>query len=113
MSNYVTPTVEPSLEDPIRPDEDVKRIFYHQVMEEINKHQAACMIHGIRRVYYDIEKDRFHHRLSKRRRQSALHLIDTEAQREMLTTAYNEQHRALDDAVFFAMASSAEHIKFV
>jgi hypothetical protein len=116
LSNYVDPHVQPSLEDPIRPDEQVKRIFYRQVKEELNKHQAACITHGIRRCYYDIRQDSFHMRLTKRRRLSALSLIDNKAQLESLdlsTAGHLSSGQASNDDIFFAFASCAEHLKFI
>ncbi|MFP5516702.1 MAG: hypothetical protein ACLGJC_26930 [Alphaproteobacteria bacterium] len=113
LAGYVDSEVQPSFEEPLRPDEEVRRLFARQVMEETNLHQAACMRNGLRRSFYDPVSDVFHLRLTKRRRRSALTLLDTPAQFELLDDAtggrLGEDTASLDD-IMSAFASGAELI---
>lgn len=116
LADYVDPSVTPSNEDPRRPDEEVRRIFALQLMNETNLHQAACMRNGLRRAWYDPEKDYGELRLTKRRRRSALALIDPVAQMDLLRFTMGwaaEEDVESTDAIYFAFASAAEHLKFV
>jgi hypothetical protein len=81
---YVGPDTPVSFEEPLLPDEDVRRLFARQIMEETNLHQAACLRNRLRRRFYDPVADTFEIRLTKRRRRSALTLIDAAAQMELL-----------------------------
>lgn len=100
----------------VRPDEHVREMYFLQRMEEENLHQEACLRHGLRTCHYDMEGDSFELRLTKRRRRSALGLLDSLAQADLLEITYKEKHRNrtfTDDDVFFALASSSEHLQFV
>jgi hypothetical protein len=116
LSNYIDPGVAPSFEEAARPDEAVVDFYGRQLMEDLNRHQAACLYHGLWRIYYDPDSDRFHTRLTRRRRRSALLVINNLAQIEALDAATGgllSSGIASDDDVFFAFASSAEHLRFV
>jgi len=119
LSLYVDGRVQPSTEEPTRPDEVVKKIFYRQVKEELNKHQRACVIHGIRRCYWDTERDTFYLKLTKRRRISALHMINDQAQFEALRSLtdrlLNFQGPSSDDIddIYVAYGSDLEHLRYL
>ena len=116
LARYVDPQTSPSFEKPKRPDEDVRRLVARQLMEETNLHQAACMRNGLRRCFYNQTADEFELRLTKRRRRSALTLIDQPAQLELLdntTGGQLQDERASLDDVMSAFASGAEHLRFV
>jgi hypothetical protein len=116
LSEFIDPGVDLSFDEPRRPDEAVHRVFALQLMNETNLHQAACIRNGLRRIWYDPERDHGELRLTKRRRRSALTLIDPVAQMDLLqsTAGWNDGKDApSDDAVFFAFASAEEHLKFV
>jgi hypothetical protein len=116
LTRYVDPNTPSSFEEPLRPDEDVRRLFARQFMEETNLHQAACMRNGLRRAFYDPATDAFELRLTKRRRRSALTLVDRPAQMELLDDAtggrLQDEGASLDD-IMFAFASGAEQLRFV
>lgn len=116
LQEFVDPEIEPSFEEPLRPDQTVQHVFALQLMNETNLHQAACMRAGLRRSWYDIEQDYGELRLTKRRRRSALTLVDAPAQADLLRTTMGlkgGQTELSDDAVYFAFASAKEHLKFV
>jgi hypothetical protein len=116
LTEFIAPAVEFSYEEPLRPDEEVRKLFTLQLMNEINLHQAACMRNGLRRAWYDPEVDRGELRLTKRRRRSALTLIDPVAQSELLRAfaGWNDlAEEPEDDDVYFAFASADEHLRFV
>ncbi|QCN96647.1 hypothetical protein D3093_14990 (plasmid) [Azospirillum argentinense] len=116
LHEFIDPDVEPSFEEPLRPDQAVQHVFALQLMNETNLHQAACMRAGLRRSWYDVERDYGELRLTKRRRRSALTLIDVPAQADLLQTIMglkDGQAEQSEDAVYFAFASAKEHLKFV
>jgi hypothetical protein len=116
LQEFVDPEIEPSFEEPLRPDPAVQHVFALQLMNETNLHQAACMRAGLRRAWYDVEQDYGELRLTKRRRCSALTLVDAPAQADLLriTKGLNDGQTELsEDAVYFAFASAREHLKFV
>jgi hypothetical protein len=84
LREFVDPEVEPSFEEPLRPDQEVQQVFALQLMNETNLHQAACMRAGLRRSWFDVERDYAELRLTKRRRRSALTLVDAPAQEDLL-----------------------------
>jgi hypothetical protein len=102
-----------SPEEPRQPDSAVHRLWHLQFMEELNRHQAACLQYGLRTVWYDPAADRGELRLTKRRRRSALQLLDASAQLQQLhrATAGDLMGRPIDDdAVLLGLASSVEHL---
>jgi hypothetical protein len=116
LTRYVDPATSPSFEEPLRPDEDIRRLFTRQLMEETNLHQAACMRNGLRRTFYDPAADVFEIRLTKRRRRSALILLNPLAQMELLTNTTRDLLQDEDaplDGIMSAFASGAEYLRFV
>ena len=116
LHEFIDPEIEPSFEEPLRPDQAVQHVFALQLMNETNLHQAACMRAGVRRSWYDVEQDYGELRLTKRRRRSALTLIDAPAQADLLLTKIglkDGQPKLTEDAVYFALASAKEHLTFV
>lgn len=116
LQEFVDPEIEPSFEEPLRPDHAVQHVFALQLMNETNLHQAACMRAGLRRSWYDVEHDHGELRLTKRRRRSALTLVDVPAQAGLLRTTMgleDGQMELSEDAVYFTLASAMEHLKFV
>lgn len=116
LHELIEPDVEPSFEEPLRPDPEVQHAFTLQLMNEINLHQAACLRAGLRKCWYDAERDIGELRLTKRRRRSALTLIDEPAHLDLLQATIPLPHDLADqsgDAVFFACASAQEHLRFV
>jgi len=116
LTRCIDPSVAQSFEYSPRPDPEIVRLFGEQLWESWNKHEEACIKNGLWRVYYDKESDLFHIRLTRRRRLSALTAIDALAQIEFLDQVNNRRlssGKISDDDVYFALASSAEHLRFV
>ena len=116
LTEFVDPSAEISFEEPREPDEAVRRLFAAQLMNETNLHQAACMRNGLRRAWYDPENDCGELRLGKRRRRSAISLIDPLAQLDLLS-ALRKMDTSLklnleNDEVYFAFASADEHLRY-
>ena len=113
LADQVADDAPQSLEEPRQPDPAVHRLWSLQYMEELNHHQAACLHHGLRTVWYDPAADRSELRLTKRRRRSALQLLDVAAQMEQLhraTTGGLVGRPIDDDAVLLGLAGSVEHL---
>ncbi|WP_041262800.1 hypothetical protein [Citrifermentans bemidjiense] len=100
-------TITPSFENPLRPDPWVRETFIQQLMAELNLEQAARLRHGIWTCWYDPQSDRAHHRLTRRRRQSALLLLDKLAQPNLLQRLLGRslQDLSLDELCHVLMAS--------
>lgn len=116
LARYVDPNTVPSNDEPARPDAQVGRLFGRQLMEELNLHQAACMRNGLRKSFYDLNADRYELRLTKRRRRSALTLLDEPAQMELLSDTSGVRvwdKTTSPDDVMAAFASGAEHLRFI
>jgi len=116
LEEFIDPEIAPSFDEPLRPDQAVQHVFALQLMNEINLHQAACMREGLRSCWYDLEQDYGELRLTKRRRRSALTLVDAPAQADLLRITMGlkgGQTELSEDAVYFAFASAKEHLKFV
>lgn len=116
LHDFIDPKIEPSFEEPQRPDQAVQQVFAQQLMNETNLHQAACMRAGLRRAMLDVEHNYGELRLTKRRRRSALTLIDAPAQADLLRSTIDnlkdaQTEMSVDD-VYFAYASAKEHLKF-
>ena len=65
LQEFIDPEIEPSFEEPLRPDQAVQHVFALQLMNETNLHQAACMRAGLRRSWYDVDQDYGELRLTK------------------------------------------------
>jgi hypothetical protein len=116
LTNYVDDATEQSPNPPERPDHELQHLYYQKLMDVLNLHQRACVKNGLWRIYYDVEKDTFHARLTRRRRQSALLALNMAAQADLLNHLHKNQlsnNQLSDDDVYFALASSAEHLRFV
>ncbi len=116
LTHYINPAVTPSFEEPRRPDHQVAELFARQLMDTLNRHQAACIRNGLWRIYYDPTEDRFHSCLTKRRRLSALVALDSFAQEDLLddtTGGLLSSGKTSDDAIYFALASSVECLRFL
>jgi hypothetical protein len=116
LANYVDDATEQSPNPPERPDHELHHLYYRKLMGVLNLHQRACVKNRLWRIYYDPEKDTFHARLTKRRRHSALLALNMAAEADLLDHVCENQlsnGQLSDDDVYFAFASSAEHLRFV
>lgn len=113
LADQVASDAPQTSEEPTRPDTAVHQLWSLRYKEELNRHQAACLHHGLRTVWYDPAADRGELRLTKRRRLSALQLLDVAAQKAQLdlATAGDLVGRSMDDdAVLLSLAGSIEHL---
>lgn len=104
-----------SYEEAKKPDHKVREQFQRQLMVELNRHQHACLIHGFWRAYYSKSDDRFHMRLARRRRVSALSGLDPIAHVSALHNALGGNANvamSIDDA-FLRLASGQEHLQYI
>jgi hypothetical protein len=116
LARHIDWRVSQSSEEPTIPDERVKALWGLQYMEELNRHQAACVLQGLRRIWFDAAADLGQIRLTKRRRVSALRLLDEVSQLKMLegvTGGLLSESKITDDEVFFSFASSVEHLHYI
>jgi len=116
LANYVDEDTKQSPNPPERPDHELHYLYIEKLIDVLNLHQRACVKNGLWRMYYDPEKDTFYARLTRRRRYSALLALTVPAQAELLhhvqQNQFSKSHLSNDD-VYFALASSAEHLTFV
>ena len=116
LGNYVDEAVEQSPRLPDRPDHELQHLYYAKLTEVLNLHQRACVKNRLWRIYYDPVSDSFYARLTKRRRLSALFALNAAAQANLLDHIHGNELSSgdmSDDGVYFAFASSAEHLRFV
>ncbi|MBW3571809.1 MAG: hypothetical protein KY467_11945 [Gemmatimonadetes bacterium] len=107
-------TSTPSFADPPKPDAWVRAAFMRQLMDELNREQAARVRHGIWRCWYDPQADQFLHRLTRRRRRSALVLLDNIAQPALLQNLLGHPLQDLSlDELYHALAGSPEMLYFL
>lgn len=106
--------VPPSFRRPSRLDPWVQAAFSRQLTAELNLEQAARLRHGIWRCWHDQQSDRIHLRLTRRRRQSALVLLDDYAQPDLLQQLLDRPLQELSpDEVYHALAASPEILSFI
>lgn len=121
LAKRIDPSVKHSFVDPLQPDKSVQAIFRLQVFEELNYHQAYCIINGIRKCFIGIDKDEYKMKLTKCRRRSALYLLNSSAQIEVLarheTLKESLKHAftsaRLNDDLYFGFAGAVENIKYL
>lgn len=107
-------TVPPSFDRPRAPDPWVREAFRRQLMAELNREQEARLRQGIWSCWYDIKSDRGHHRLTRRRRLSALTLLDNHAQPALLQQLTDRPLTDLSiDEMHHVIAASPEMLSFV
>lgn len=105
--------VTPSFEPPRQPDKWVKAAFARQLMAELNREQAARLQQGIWACWYSPKTDLGQIRLARRRRQSALTLLDNIAQPSLLRRLLGPAGITLsDDQLYYALAASSEILHF-
>lgn len=106
--------VLPSFGNPLRPDPWVHAAFSRQLIAELNREQLARLRHGIWRCWYDPQTGIAHHRLTKRRRESALLLLNNQAQPTLLQHLLGNSLQELSpDAFYHALAASPEVLFFI
>lgn len=104
----------PDFSRPHRPDPWVHSEFRQQLMAELNREQRARLQQGVWRSWYDPNADTAHQRLTRRRRLSALMLLDARAKAELLQTISGKSLTDLTpDEMYHAMAASVETLRFL
>ena len=76
----------PDFSRPRQPDPWVHSEFGRQLMAELNREQHARIQQGVWRCWYDQQADFVHQRLTRRRRLSAIMLLDARAKAALLQT---------------------------
>jgi len=106
--------VGPSFDRPRAPNPWVREAFRRQLMAELNREQEARLRQGIWSCWYERKSDLAHHRLTRRRRLSALTLIDNHAQPALLQQLTNRPLADLSvDEVHHVIAASPEILSFI
>ncbi len=104
----------PDFSRPRRPDPWVHSEFGRQLMAELNREQHARVQQGVWRCWYDPQADVAHQRLTRRRRLSALMLLDARAKAALLQTITGKPLAGLSpDELYHAMAASVEMLHFL
>lgn len=104
----------PDFSRPRRPDLWVRSEFSGQLMAELNREQHARLQEGVWRCWYDPQADIAHQRLTRRRRLSALTLLDARAKAALFQFVTGKPLDGLSpDEVYHAMASSPEMLYFL
>jgi hypothetical protein len=106
--------VAPDFSRPQRPDPWVKDEFRKTLITEVNLEQAARLKYGIWRCCYESSADIFHYRLTRRRRVSALMLLNSRAQAALLQQLIGRSLSDLSpDDLYHAFAASPEMLHFL
>lgn len=104
----------PDFSRPRRPDPWVHSEFGRQLMAELNREQRARVQQGVWRCWYDPKADVAHQRLTRRRRLSALMLLDARAKAALLQTITCKSLADLtSDEMYHTMAASVEMLHFL
>ena len=104
----------PDFSRPRQPDPWVHSEFRRQLMAELNREQHARIEQGIWRCWYDPQADFAHQRLTRRRRLSALMLLDALSKAALLQTITGKSLAGLNpDEMYHAMAASEEMLYFL
>ena len=104
----------PDFSRPRKPDLRVRSEFSGQLMAELNREQHARVQEGVWRCWYDPQADVAHQRLTRRRRLSALTLLDARAKAALLHLVTGKPLGGLSpDEVYHAMAASLEMLHFL
>lgn len=107
-------TYIPSFLAPPKPDPWAKAAFSRQLMAEVNREQEARMRHGLWRGWIDITSGRIYHRITKRRRKSALRFLDVHAQASLLSNILGVPlDEVPEDTLFHNLAASKEVMVFL
>lgn len=107
-------TTEPDFSSPSRPDPSVHAVFCGQLMGELNREQHARLQQGIWQSLFDVKADIAHHRLTRRRRCSAMMMLDAPAKQALLELLIGRQLSELSlDDLNHALASSQEMLHFL
>ncbi|WP_434728513.1 hypothetical protein [Pseudomonas soli] len=107
-------TTEPDFSRPSRPDPSVHAAFGKQLMEELNREQHARVQQGIWQPFFDIKEDIAQQRLTRRRRGSALMMLDAKAKMALLEMLIGKSLSELSlDELNHAIASSPEMLHFL
>ncbi len=104
----------PDFSRPRRPDPWVRSEFNRQLMAELNREQHARLQEGIWRCWYNPQADVTHQRLTRRRRLSALTLLDARAKTALIQFVTSGPLDGLSpDELYHAMAASPELLYFL
>jgi len=104
----------PDFSRPPRPDPWVHSEFGRQLMAELNREQQARVQQGVWRCWFDPQADFAHQRLTRRRRLSALMLLDARSKAALLQTIMGKSLADLTpDEMHHAMAASVEMLHFL
>lgn len=107
-------TTEPDFSRPSHPDPSVHAAFGKQLMEELNREQHARVQQGIWQPFFDIKEDIVQQRLTRRRRGSALMMLDAKANMALLEMLIGKSLSELSlDELNHAIASSPEMLHFL
>lgn len=105
---------KPDFSRPSRPDPSVHEAFGKQLIAELNKEQHARIQQGIWQSFYDIKEDVAQQRLTRRRRGSALMMLDARANMMLLEKLIGQNLSELSlDELNHAIASSPEMLHFL
>jgi len=109
LSNYT-----PDFSRPRQPDSWVHSEFSRQLMAELNREQHARIQQGVWQCWYDPQADFAHQRLTRRRRLSALMLIDARSKAALLQTIMGKSLASLTpDEKYHVMVASEEMLHFL
>ena len=107
-------TTKPDFSRPSRPDPSAHAAFGRQLMEELNREQHARLQQGIWQSLFDLDADTARHRLTRRRRGSALMMLDARAKKTLLEMVIGRRLSELSlDELNHALASSPEMLHFL
>lgn len=107
-------TTEPDFSRPSHPNPSVHAAFGKQLMEELNREQHARVQLGIWQPFFDIKEDIAQQRLTRRRRGSALMMLDAKANMALLEMLIGKSLSELSlDELNHAIASSPEMLHFL
>lgn len=107
-------TIKPDFSRPSRPDPSVHVAFGRQLMEELNREQHARVQQGIWQSFFNIKADIAQLRLTRRRRGSALMMLDARAKAALLEMLIGRPLSELSqDELNHALASSSEMLHFL
>ncbi|NYT79805.1 hypothetical protein H0A71_22825 [Alcaligenaceae bacterium] len=107
-------TTKPDFSRPLRPDPSVHAAFGRLLMDELNREQHARLQQGIWQSLFDLKADIAQHRLTRRRRGSALMMLDAPTKAALLEMLIGRQLSELSlDELSHALMSSPEMLHFL
>lgn len=114
LAHHVDWTIAQDFTRPATPDPDVRKIWSLARNDENNRHQAACLLNQLWRMTDDIAANRAQIRLTTKRRMSALRLYSNVAELRGMGDVFGGSAAAHgEDAVYFALASSDEWLRYL